>query len=273
MILPRARTSSSLDLPAAAALSWAAAGPACATMRPAPATAPDALVMKSRLEPIFSSSRWTEVFCRALAVRSDRGRFVLGRHGSVADGERPRAPEVDVLRETFHRPPDRDVEPADDVLDFRFGDDQRRTEAHVMLDRDRGHALEQRVVANALGHDRVRHAGLRILDDVEHAVEPLAADVAHHRVLRLEGLELAHRKLAELFGSLREVVAQHDLELLERDRGDEGIARIRPRPRQSRIAPDLFGDLGRGDRAADREPRRESFAEGDDVGRHAIVLE
>src|SRR5436853_100613 len=80
--------------------------------------------------------------------------------------------------EAVHGPLDGDVEPSDDVLDLRLGDDQRRREAEVVLHGNADDAFERAVIADALGHDRIGDLTLRILDDVEHAVEALAAHVA-----------------------------------------------------------------------------------------------
>ena len=113
---------------------------------------------------------------------------------------------------------------------------------------------------------------LLVLDDVEHAVEALAAHVADAGVLALERQQLRLGDGAQPLGALVELVAQHDVELLQGDRRGQRVAGIGAGPRQAGVAAHLLGDLRSRDGAADGEPRRQALAPRDDVGRHAIVL-
>ena len=95
-------------------------------------------------------------------------------------------------------------------------------------------AFERAVVADALGHDRVRHLGLLVLDDVQHAVEALAAHVADALVLVLELVQLALGDGPEPLGALGELVAHDDVELLQGDGRGQRVARSRCRPMAGR---------------------------------------
>src|SRR5436190_16727812 len=110
----------------------------------------------------------------------------LGRDRPIADRQRARLAHVHIPREPVHGPLDGDVEPPDNVLDLGFRDDQRRREAEVVLHGDTDDAFERAVVADALGHYRIGDLAAGVLDDVEHAVEALAAHVADAGILALE---------------------------------------------------------------------------------------
>ena len=114
---------------------------------------------------------------------------------------------------------------------------------------------------------------LLVLDDVEHAVEALAAHVADAVVFLLELQQL-------LLGEHRRACSARSARLSRRTMSScfkatadtQRIARVGARPRQAAVAARALGDLRRGDGAADGEARGQPLAEGDDVGRDAVVL-
>lgn len=77
-----------------------------------------------------------------------------------------------------------------------------------------------------LGHRGIRRPTVAVLDDIQHPVEALAANIADHLVFRLEPIEFARRDLAKRLGAFGKLVAQYDFQLLQRDGGDKGVAGI-----------------------------------------------
>src|SRR4029079_11984312 len=96
--------------------------------------------------------------------------------------------------------------------------------------------------------------------------EALAADVTDARVLVLELAELGCGDLAEPCSATGEVIADDDVELLQRHGRHHRVAGVGAGPRQACVAARALGDLLGGDRAADGEAGGEALAPGDDVG-------
>src|SRR5262245_33214418 len=219
--LPRASTSSSLDLVAPAAC--AAALEEVAIASPATPAPPSAAPRKSRRSmvdpPPAGSTRMPRSFRSVRLAPAGRGtretsQGSFGGDRSVAHGQRARLAHVHFPGEPSHRARDGNIEPPDDVLDLSLADDQWWGEAEVVLHRDRYDPFQRAVVADALGHYRIGAARLLVFDDIEHAIEALAAHLAGAGIFPLEREELLLGELPQPVCALVELVAQNDLQLL-----------------------------------------------------------
>src|SRR5215470_2502892 len=277
---PRASTSSSLDLVAPAAC--AAALEEAAIASPATPAPPSAAPRKSRRSmveppPAGSTAYVSPISTCPLSASAKRDKArkserSLGGDRSIAHGQRARLAHVHIPGETSHRARDGGVEPPDDVLDLRLGDDQRWCEAEVVLHRDRYDAFQGAVVADALGHYRIGGARRLVFDDIEHAVEALTANLADAGIFPLEREQLLLGELPDPVCALVELVAQDDLQLLQGHGRGKRVAGIGAGPGEPAVAPHALGNLRRGNGTAHGKPRRQTLAEGDDIGSDAVVL-
>src|SRR5215471_5683687 len=279
--LPRASTSSSLDLVAPAACAAALLEEA-AIASPATPAPPSAAPRKSRRSMVEPPPAGSTAYVSPIptcplgaSAKRDKARpseRSFGGDRSIAHGQRARLAHVHFPGEPSHRARDGGVEPPDDVLDLRLGDDQRWCEAEVVLRRDRYDAFQGAVVADALGHYRIGGARRLVFDDIEHAVEALTANLADAGMFPLEREQLLLGELPKPVCALVELVAQDDLQLLQGHGRGKRVAGIGAGPGEPAVAPHALGNLRRGNGTADGKPRREALAEGNDIGRDAVVL-